>query len=113
MRKLTVNVAEFPPVLLSQPASQDFSMYPATPATLPVLHPGTSLFFPVTANVLTATQAMNYISSPTPDVTVRPDRGFSDITPSASQQVQDFQATLCLSIQVLLSTLIIDPKLGS
>jgi len=60
-------------------------MYPATPATLPVLHPGTSLFFPVTANVLTATQAMNYISSPTPDVTVRPDRGFSDITPSASQ----------------------------
>jgi len=88
VRKLTVDVAELPPVLNSLPATLDFSMY--TGAALPAIAPGGELFFPVAANILIATHALRYVTPLAPDNTVKPDRVLDDVTSTATQQVQDF-----------------------
>lgn len=90
VRKLTVNVLELPPVLTALPSTLDFTMYPAAGTPLPSIQPGASLFFPVAANVPTATRALSYVTPPLPDITVVPDISFQDISSTASQQVQDF-----------------------
>jgi len=90
VRKLTVNVVEFPPVLTTLPATMNFSIYPAAGSPLPSLQPGAELFFPVAANVITATQALSYVTPPAPDITVQPDRSFLDASSRATQQVRDF-----------------------
>ena len=90
VRKLTVNVVEFPPVLTTLPATMDFSIYPAAGSPVPSLQPGAELFFPVAANVITATQAISYVTPLAPDNTVQPDRSFQDASSRATQQVRDF-----------------------
>ncbi|MCP4624964.1 MAG: hypothetical protein GY850_15775 [bacterium] len=90
IRKLNVNVVEFPPVLSALPATMDFSIYPAAGSPLPSLQPGAELFFPVAANIITATQALSYATPPAPDNTVIPDRSFVDASSRATQEVRDF-----------------------
>lgn len=91
VRKLTLQVMEFPPVLTTLPASLDFSAYPAAAGfTPPPLNQGGELFFPVAANVIIASQTLQYVTTPSPDITIRPIVSLSDVTSTSAQAVQDF-----------------------